>query len=465
MTNSKKLINVFFALFLCAITACFAFEASAYGAESGTCGKNLTWYFDGDDTLTISGSGNMSNYDAVNLPPWYHLRNQIEDVVVKDGVKSVGALAFLDCTEVEEVTLAKTVESVKYRAFYYCGELDITILNPRCDIVDTYETIPYGSEINGYVDSTAHDYALKYGLEFEAIYCNHAAGYETVVQKATTKKDGYEALSCRNCGEKKSGTVIAKANNFTLSDTDYTYTGYVKKPVVTVRDANGKLLKEGRDYNINYLTNRKSLGEHKVQVKLCGDYKGSKTLTFNIELGKVKKLKASQATKTLYLDWDEVKGAYGYRVTVLQGYNVVYSKNVQDNDAKVTDLLPGTKYKVKVKAYRRDNGTNIYASSTSIYTATKPTKGKITKVTVKDDGSVNFRWEEKACTKYQLRYSENADFSNSETVKVDNDVKYGKTLRNLESGKTYYVKVRAYKSVEGVKYYGKFSNTVKVTIA
>ena len=92
-------------------------------AESGTCGKNLTWTLE-NETLTISGTGEMEEYDAVsavtvgsdgrfvitndwnaNHAPWYSDRFDIQNIVVAEGVTSIGEAAFYDCTKVVDVQL------------------------------------------------------------------------------------------------------------------------------------------------------------------------------------------------------------------------------------------------------------------------------------------------------------------------------------------------------------------------
>ena len=44
--------------------------AAEEGATSGACGDNLTWSLDSDGTLTISGTGNMRDYDYDDPAPW-----------------------------------------------------------------------------------------------------------------------------------------------------------------------------------------------------------------------------------------------------------------------------------------------------------------------------------------------------------------------------------------------------------
>lgn len=74
---------------------------------SGTCGDqgdNLTWTLDSVGTLTISGSGDMQNYESYgnssNLwAPWQPYRDEIQCVVIEDGVTSIGSYAFDTCAE------------------------------------------------------------------------------------------------------------------------------------------------------------------------------------------------------------------------------------------------------------------------------------------------------------------------------------------------------------------------------
>ncbi|MCD7782890.1 MAG: leucine-rich repeat domain-containing protein, partial [Firmicutes bacterium] len=63
---------------------------------SGTCGANLTWALTSDGTLTISGTGEMYNYNKASYVPWYSYRDNITAVVIEDGVASIGQYAFYD---------------------------------------------------------------------------------------------------------------------------------------------------------------------------------------------------------------------------------------------------------------------------------------------------------------------------------------------------------------------------------
>ena len=44
-----------------------------FATESGTCGENLTWTLSDDGVLTISGTGEMEDYDPAGdaAAPWY----------------------------------------------------------------------------------------------------------------------------------------------------------------------------------------------------------------------------------------------------------------------------------------------------------------------------------------------------------------------------------------------------------
>lgn len=62
-------------------------------ADSGTCGKNLTWDLT-NGVLTISGTGSMANYN-LGSAPWFSWHSNIKTVDIQNGVTSIGSYAFL----------------------------------------------------------------------------------------------------------------------------------------------------------------------------------------------------------------------------------------------------------------------------------------------------------------------------------------------------------------------------------
>ena len=98
---------------------------SIFAAEttSGTTG-DCTWTLDGT-VLTISGNGKMGSYDGSNGAPW---GRNITEVIIKEGVTSIGGYAFKGCTGLASVTIPDSVTRIGYSAFYGCtGLTSVTI--------------------------------------------------------------------------------------------------------------------------------------------------------------------------------------------------------------------------------------------------------------------------------------------------------------------------------------------------
>jgi len=90
---------------------------------SGTCGESLTWSL-GDNTLTISGTGEMYDYDA----PWDEYRDSIINVIIEDGVTYIGSEAFFMCANLTDIEMPDSVTSIGDYAFYNCTSLgNVTI--------------------------------------------------------------------------------------------------------------------------------------------------------------------------------------------------------------------------------------------------------------------------------------------------------------------------------------------------
>lgn len=90
--------------------------------STGTCGESLTWTLAGG-TLTISGSGAMTDYGESNTAPWYSGREQITAVVVDQGVTTIGAYAFYGCVNLADVTLPEGLTKIGQYAFKGCSAL------------------------------------------------------------------------------------------------------------------------------------------------------------------------------------------------------------------------------------------------------------------------------------------------------------------------------------------------------
>lgn len=93
-------------------------------AKSGTYGENITWTYDAG-TLRFSGKGNMnniSNGSRGERAPWYHsdYRDSITNIVIEEGITSVGSWAFISLVNVTTVTIPSTVTVIQPHAFQNC---------------------------------------------------------------------------------------------------------------------------------------------------------------------------------------------------------------------------------------------------------------------------------------------------------------------------------------------------------
>ena len=135
----------------------------AMADDSGSCGTNVTYtYVSSTSTLTIQGSGAMSDYSS-NGAPWYSYREDIKTVVIKDGVTSIGGYAFSNCTGLTSIEIPNSVTSIGYHAFSYCSGLtSVTIPNSVTSITELafYNTAWYNNQPDGlvYAGKVAYKY-------------------------------------------------------------------------------------------------------------------------------------------------------------------------------------------------------------------------------------------------------------------------------------------------------------------
>ncbi|MBQ7381026.1 MAG: leucine-rich repeat domain-containing protein, partial [Clostridia bacterium] len=124
-TRTLKKLLLFVALITLFTTLlCLAIGAETYSGECGAEGDNVTWTLDTETgELTISGEGDMADYDWSSNTPWNAYRSDIKKITFKDGVTHLGHFAFYNCTSLTEVTIPDSVTHIGNATFSFCSSL------------------------------------------------------------------------------------------------------------------------------------------------------------------------------------------------------------------------------------------------------------------------------------------------------------------------------------------------------
>ncbi len=289
---------------------------------------------------------------------------------------------------------------------------------------------------------------------------------EAEITPATFDKNGKTTAVCTTCGNIKE-TIIYAPEAITLSTAEYVNNGSVRTPSVTVKDTQGNLLKKGVDYVVGYEDGRNAPGKYTVKITFQGMYDGVKRVYFNIRPEKVSAISATQTTKTITLKWNEVAGVSGYRVYKYNSTTKKYehiASVTKGTSYTVSDLKAGTKYKFKIRAYKKDEGV-LWADYSKVFeTATKCTTPKILSIDSTSKGKANLTWSNVTGESgYQVYYSTQMDSGYKKAASYKANVLSG-SKSELTSKKTYYFKVRAYKKTDNGTVYSSWSSVKSIKI-
>lgn len=168
----------------------------------------------------------------------------------------------------------------------------------------------------------------------------------------------------------------------------------------------------------------------------------------------------------IQVKWGTVPNATGYRIyrkkagetswtrvkTISSGKTASWTDTKAKNGAKYTYAIRSVYHKQvspaspKVSTYRVAAPTMLAPKNTG--------KGQVT---------VSWKLNTKG-TGYQICYATNKSFQKSKTVRVKGGRSPSKVLKGLGKGETYYIKVRAYKSVSDQHYYSAWSGYKKIKL-
>lgn len=292
-------------------------------------------------------------------------------------------------------------------------------------------------KINGTTLEKGKDYTVTYRDNVNAgtakMIINGIRNYRGTVEKTFTiqKKTDFKGCQCQ------------------ISKKQHVYAGKEIKPGIIFK-CNGEKFVEGIDYTLSY-ENNINVGTGKIKISLK-NFNITGVVSFTITKANISSLPVSLSSSSYVYSKKPCKPSVTIKngdLTLAAGkdYTVSYTKNVNVGTATVRIVGRGENYTGAVsKTFR------IVPKGTSISAFKKKSKGftaKWKKQTTQTSG-------------YQVQYSLYRNFENAKTKTVKKTKTTSVSISKLKKKKTYYVRVRTYKTVSGKKYYSPWSKVKKV---
>ena len=219
---------------------------------------------------------------------------------------------------------------------------------------------------------------LKEGTDYEILYMGEHTNAGMVSMEVC-------GLGNYQGSVKKVAKIYSKeiTPRITLSRNEFVYNGKEQKPTIKVYDGN-TLLKKDKDYTLT-LKPGKDVYIYKAKIKLKGNYKGSKTVTYTI------KPKATTLNKITKYGKKDMTVSWKKQATQTSGYEIQYSttagfksgtvKTVKINSKtttskKITGLKKNKKYYVRIRTFTKRTIDNQTKTIYSNWSATQTVKTK-----------------------------------------------------------------------------------------
>ena len=286
----------------------------------------------------------------------------------------------------------------------------------------------------------------------------HDWGDWVPTKPATETEDGEETRTCKldpSHTEKRAIPKIVTNNNVAdaaisgLAAKTYTGQAITQNPVVKLGN---KTLKKDTDYKVAFANNINA-GTARVTITGCGDYKGTKAVTFAINP------KAINPAVTL----NATEFSYSGRV-ITPAVAQVRDGNTVINASQYTAAPVGARKEIGTYGVTVTMKGNYKGSATAYFTigpkgtnASKP-KGAKKALTVKWKAQKAKMANKKRINGYQIQVSPVRNFASG--VKTKNVKGYKKKsvkVKGLAPKTIYYVRVRTYMSVGGRTYFSPWS--------
>lgn len=153
--------------------------------------------------------------------------------------------------------------------------------------------------------------------------------------------------------------------------------------------------------------------------------------------------------------WGAVSGSSGYEIQRSESQDIGYSPITTTTKVYYTDktVIPGKTYYYRVRAYVNVDGNKFYTNPAQTEAA-KPVLSVVTGTVASriSSSKIKLTWNPVlGCSGYEIFRCDTIDGS---YINIKNVTTSGWYDTEVTTGKTYYYEIRAYKTINNVKYYG-----------
>lgn len=187
---------------------------------------------------------------------------------------------------------------------------------------------------------------------------------------------------------------------------------------------------------------------------------------------KMSKPTATSTCSSVKLKWEKQNNATGYTIYKYDkskdAYKSYKSVSGDATSLNISGLSANTQYKFKIAAYKTINGQKYSGAKSDAVKIKTLAKNQVvlSSLSTPSKKKLNVKWKKlSGITGYEVMWSTSSNFkSNFLSVKVKGASKTSKALTTSKSKKTYYVRVRAYKTKNGKTTYYPWSSTKKIKV-
>ena len=120
----KRLVST--ATSIVMIFSCLTGMITASAETQYTVSETISATLSDVGVLTITGTGEIPNYNATSKP-WNSVATSITSVVINSGITSIGNMSFTNCRNITSISVAETVKSLGSAAFGNCNKANLVI--------------------------------------------------------------------------------------------------------------------------------------------------------------------------------------------------------------------------------------------------------------------------------------------------------------------------------------------------